>query len=109
MSAKPAVDVDLQKHQVQDLSSPDAVAAFFAGLGWDTSARTPQTPANLGVGAQTLLDQIKHCELIASDGEDWPLQVYLFELASLTTATPAAYPCRMILTGVTECRELTIT
>lgn len=86
MSAKPAVDVDLRKHQVQDLSSPDAVAAFFAGLGWDTSARTPQTPANLGVGAQTLLDQVQHCELIASDGEGWPLEVYLFKLTSLTVA-----------------------
>lgn len=84
MSAKPAVDVDLRKHQVQDLSSPDAVAAFFAGLGWDTSARTPQTPANLGIGAQTLLDQIRHCELIADHEE--LLQVYLFELTSLTVA-----------------------
>ena len=53
MEAHPSVDIDLRKEHVQDLSGREAVEAFFASLGYDTSARTPQTPANLGIGAHS--------------------------------------------------------
>ena len=35
-------DTDLTRQDVQDLSSADAVTAFFARLGYDTGTRTPQ-------------------------------------------------------------------
>ena len=88
MSAKPSVDLDLREQQVQGLSSPDAIAAFFSELGYDTLARTRQSPANLGITAQSLLDQIRHLELIADQGG--MLQVYLFELTSVTVANTNA-------------------
>jgi len=84
MSAKPTVDLDLREQQVQGLSNPDAIAAFFTELGYDTRARTRQSPANLGIAAQSLLDQVRHLELIADQGG--MLQVYLFELTSVTVA-----------------------
>jgi len=84
MSAKPTVDLDLREQQVQGLSSPDAIAAFFTELGYDTRARTRQSPANLGITAQATLDQIRHLELVADQGG--MLQVYLFELPSVTVA-----------------------
>ena len=68
MEARPSVDIDLRKERVQDLSSREAVAAFFATLGHDTSARTPQRPANLGIAAEGLVHQTKHCELIGDQG-----------------------------------------
>ena len=79
-----AVDLDLREEQVQDLSSREAVAAFFASLGYNTTARTRQTPANLGISAESLAQQVRHAELIAD--QDSLLQVYLFELTSVTIA-----------------------
>jgi len=84
MEARPAVALDLREHQVQDLTSPDAVAAFFASLGYDTSARTRQTAANLGIMAEGLVNQVRHAELLAD--QEGLLQVYLFELTSVTVA-----------------------
>src|SRR5262245_6916016 len=77
-------DVDLAGRDVQELSSTDAVAAFFARLGYDTNARTVQTPGNLGMGAETTLRPIKRMELLAD--RDELFQVYLFELTSVTVA-----------------------
>lgn len=84
MAEPRTVDLDLREEQVQDLSSREAVAAFFASLGYNTSARTRQTPANLGISAETLANQIRHAELLAD--QDSLLQVYLFELTSVTIA-----------------------
>src|SRR6185295_7270749 len=61
-----------------------AVAAFFARIGYDTNARTVQTPGNLGIGTEGILRPIKRIEMI-SDREGL-FQVYLFELASVTVA-----------------------
>ena len=84
MEARPAVDIDLREQQVQDLSSRDAIAGFFSALGYNTSARTRQTPANLGVTAEGIANQIRHAELLAD--QESLLQVYLFELTSVTVA-----------------------
>jgi hypothetical protein len=84
MTERPTVDLDLQIEQVQGLSSRDVVAAFFALLGYNIAARTRQTPANLGITADTITRQIRHVELVAD--QDSLLQVYLFELASVTVA-----------------------
>jgi hypothetical protein len=77
-------DVDLGRQEIQGLSSADAIAAFFARLGYNTDARTTQTAGNLGITADSTVRPIKKIELIA-DQEGF-LQVYLFELQSVTVA-----------------------
>lgn len=77
-------DADLSERDVQELSTADAVAAFFARLGYDTNARTIQTPGNLGIGTEGTLAPIKRIELIAD--QEALFQVYLFELKSVTVS-----------------------
>jgi type I restriction-modification system DNA methylase subunit len=76
-------DVELTPHDIQSISSPDAVAAFFVKLGYDTAARTNQTVANLAI-PETAARPIKRIELVADHKK--LLQVYLFELTSVTVA-----------------------
>ena len=80
-------DSDLKPHDVQSLSSLDGVASFFAALGYDTNLRVQQTTAALGIQSESLQRQIRRIERIASqdDGIE-PLDVYLFELTSVTVA-----------------------
>jgi len=78
------IDVDLRSADIQEAGNADALVGFFARLGYNTDARTPQTPANLGITAAGTARPIKRIELLAdNDGE---LQVYLFELRSVTVA-----------------------
>jgi hypothetical protein len=79
----PVYDVELATKDLQDLSSADAVGGFFAKLGYDTSSRTIQTAANLGI-PEAVTRPIKRIELIADHQK--LLQVYLFELKSVTVA-----------------------
>ncbi|MBI4193514.1 MAG: hypothetical protein HY526_00390 [Betaproteobacteria bacterium] len=62
-------DVDLTPADIQTLANPDAVAAFFVRLGYDTNARTVQTPGNLGITAEGTLRPIRRIELIADQEE----------------------------------------
>jgi len=75
-------DRDIDKHDILELSTSDAITAFFADLGYNTDARTEQTPGNLGITAEGVLRQINRIELIAD--QDGLLQVYLFEMKSVT-------------------------
>jgi hypothetical protein len=77
------LDAELTPHHVQDLADADAVAAFFQRLGYDTERRLQQSPANLGI-AESQHPQIRRCELVAD--QLGLLQVYLFELKSVTQA-----------------------
>src|SRR5262249_8250527 len=77
-------DIEVGRDDIQVISSADAVAAFFARLGYGTDIRIPQTPANLGITAEGTARPIKKIELIA-DQEGF-FQVYLFELTSVTVA-----------------------
>jgi hypothetical protein len=78
------LDREIRREDVQGLSEREALAAFFAALGYDTEARLPQSPANIGVTNETLARQILHLERIAKQ-EDL-LEVYLVELSSVTVA-----------------------
>lgn len=78
------LDIELGPHDIQVLSGADAVAAFFARLGYNTDARIPQIPANLGITAEGVARPINKIELIA-DQEGF-FQVYLFELTSVTVS-----------------------
>jgi hypothetical protein len=80
----PILDIELNHHDIQTLNSPDAIAAFFGRLGYNTNARTPQTPGNLGITADGTARPIKKIELIAD--QESLFQVYLFELTSVTVA-----------------------
>ena len=75
-------DVDLSPHDIQALNGADAVAAFFARLGYNTAARTLQTANNLGITAEGTTRPIKRIELIAD--QEALFQIYLFELTSVT-------------------------
>ena len=75
-------DRDIDKRAILELSTSDAITGFFADLGYNTDARTEQTPGNLGITAESVLRQINRIELIAD--QDGLLQVYLFEMKSVT-------------------------
>ena len=75
-------DAELTSKDVQDLAGTDAVAAFFAKLGYNTDARTEQTAANLGITADGTKRPINRIELLAN--QESLLQVYLFEVKSVT-------------------------
>ena len=77
-----SLDVEIGPHDVQALSDANAVAAFFARLGYHTDARTPQTPGNLGIVAEGTARPIRKIELIAD--QEGLFQVYLFELTGVT-------------------------
>jgi hypothetical protein len=78
------IDIELVTSDVQALNGPDAIGAFFARLGYHTDTRTFQTPANLGMTADSTVRSIKRIELIAD--QEGLFQIYLFELASITVA-----------------------
>ena len=82
-------DRDLKPSDIQLLTCPDGVAAFFAALGYNaddkSGARIKQSPSALGITPDTVAKSIKHVERIA-DQENGTLQVYLFELTSVTVA-----------------------
>jgi hypothetical protein len=67
-------DLELRAEDIQILNDADGVAALFSRLGYETAARTVQSPGNLGITADTLLRRIKRIELIA-DNEGF-FQVY---------------------------------
>lgn len=78
------LDIEVEPHDIQTISGADAVAAFFARLGYNTEARISQTPANLGITAEGTARPIKRIELIAD--QESLFQVYLFELTSVTVS-----------------------
>ena len=80
-----AFDRDLKVTDIQALSGADAVAGFFAHLGYDISRRVTQTPAAMGITADTLARKIGRMERVA-EADSEALQVYLVELDSVTGA-----------------------
>src|SRR5713101_811297 len=78
-------DLELSREDIQLLSSRDALAAFFAKLGYDTNERLIQNVAAMGFTSDNLKSAITHIERLAS--QDARLfEVYLFELKSVTVA-----------------------
>jgi rubrerythrin len=82
-------DVNLTSGDVQQLSSPDQVAAFFGRLGYDVAARLQQTPAALGITPEAVQRKIQRIERIA-DHEQGALQVYFVQLDSVTVEATRA-------------------
>ena len=70
-------DYELSREDIQDLSSRDALAAFFAKLGYDTNDRLVQNVAAMGFTSDNLKSAITYIEHLASqDGRMF--EVYLF-------------------------------
>ncbi len=78
------LDINLGYADIQALSNADGVAAFFERLGYNTDVRRIQSPANLGITTESTLKPIKKIELLAD--QEGLLQIYLFELRSVTVA-----------------------
>jgi len=76
------LDLDLKHEDIQSLSNRDSVVSLFTALNYNTEARVRQSAANLGIGTESVVREIKHIEQIAS--QDGLLHVYLFELTSVT-------------------------
>jgi hypothetical protein len=78
-----AEDRQLTAQDVRALSSAEAVARFFAQLGYPLETRLPMTPAALGLN-QSLTNATRHSERLAS--VDGALELFLVELTSVTVA-----------------------
>jgi hypothetical protein len=79
-------DLELSREDIQLLSSRDALAAFFAKLGYDTNDRLVQNVAAMGFTGDNLKAAITHIERLASQDARM-FEVYLFELKSVTVAS----------------------
>jgi hypothetical protein len=79
-------DLELSREDIQLLSTRDALAAFFAKLGYDTNDRLVQNVAAMGFTSDNLKSAIIHIERLASQDARM-FEVYLFELKSVTIAT----------------------
>src|SRR6266496_4184745 len=79
-------DYELSREDIQLLSSRDALAAFFAKLGYDTNDRLVQNVAAMGFTSDNLKSAITHIERLASQDARM-FEVYLFELKSVTVAS----------------------
>ena len=78
-------DIELTREDIQLLSNSDALAAYFAKLGYNTNDRLTQNVAALGFSSDNLKAAIAHIERLASqDGRLF--EVYLFKLKSVTVA-----------------------
>jgi hypothetical protein len=75
-------DLDLTREQIQDLSSAEALAVFFARLGYPAEARLPMTAEALGLSGD-LTRAMRQIERLTSV-EEGALEIYLFELKSVT-------------------------
>jgi hypothetical protein len=82
------LDKELRSEHIQSISNADEVVSFFSYLGYNTLEHITQSSANLGITNENLLKEIKRIELIAN--KENLLQIYLFELSSVTVANTQA-------------------
>ncbi len=75
------LDLDIQAADVARLTTPDAVAAFLAHLGYPSGTRKTVAPAGLGLGDTER--QVTHLEVLSED-QDGFLRVVLVRLKSVT-------------------------
>lgn len=75
-------DLELSMQDIQSLNCADALASLLARLGYNTTVRTVQTAGNLSL-SEAVARPIKRIELLSRDDL---LQVYLFEVKSVTVA-----------------------
>lgn len=76
-----ATDLELSTSEVGRITSPDALAALFDRLGYDTNCRTPLSPESIGYADTE--QAIQSIELLAADEEDF-LRVLFVHVRSIT-------------------------
>ena len=64
-------DLELSREDIQLISSRDALAAFFAKLGYDTNERLVQNVAAMGFSSDNLKFAIIHIERLAIESTTW--------------------------------------
>src|SRR6266851_2207461 len=77
-----STDLDLTAKDVAELASPDAITAFLARLGYDTSDRALLSPEAVGLSGESA-SAIKKIELLSEDPEKF-LRVVFAQPRSLT-------------------------
>lgn len=82
-------DFELTHQNVLDLANRDAIASFFASLGYNTNERLEQNVGAMGFTGDLLKSSIKYIERIASE-DGGLLEVYLIELKSVTVSVTHA-------------------
>jgi len=75
-------DLDLKSKEVAELASPDAIAAFLARLGYDTSRRALLSPEAVGLSGDSAA-ALKRIELLSEDSEHF-LRIVFAQPRSLT-------------------------
>ena len=78
------LDKEIRREQIQDIRNAEGIVALFAHLEYRTEARITQTLEALNITPESAAAQIKKIERIAD--QEGLLQVYLFEVRSLTQA-----------------------
>jgi hypothetical protein len=82
-------DYELSRLDILELSGRDALAAFFAKLGYHTNDRLVQRAAAMGFSSDALKTAITHIERLASE-DGGLLEVYLVVLKSVTVSITRA-------------------
>ena len=77
-----STDVDLNARTISELTSADAITAWLANLGYDTSDRTLLTPEAVGLSGESAA-LFKKIELLSEDPEQF-LRVVFAQPKSLT-------------------------
>jgi hypothetical protein len=78
-------DEQLEVSDIRRLESADEIAHFFAKLRYDVDERTniPDYAA-LGMGSEDMRQHIHKIEMLGKDPEDGDINIYLFEVRSVT-------------------------
>lgn len=76
-----SVDVDLTAQEMAKITSPDAVAALFQRLGYETRTRNVLSPESIGLADSDKV--FRNIELISEDEEGF-LRIVLAQVRSLT-------------------------
>src|SRR4051794_9883471 len=77
-----ATDLDITGKDIGTLSSPDALTAFLARLGYQTKARTRLTPESIGLAGESA-SNFRKIELLSEDDEGF-FRVVFAQPKSLT-------------------------
>lgn len=82
MATVRSTDVEVTPQRISNLTSADAVAAFFAELGYDTERRAELTPESIGLAGDSAA-AVRSIEVLSEDSEEF-LRVVFVQLRSLT-------------------------
>ena len=83
-------DFDLTLQDIAAVENAQEVVHFFAKLGYDVSGETRLTAESLSIENEDLRHHIKHIRKIGVDPADAEIEIYLFELRSVTVAVTHA-------------------